>query len=59
MEVQTAMTQSAAATGSKTLADLVTLATKKHAKLTAMRYKVGDEWVDVSYEELGTIVKEI
>ena len=26
---------------------------KKHAKLTAMRYKAGDEWVDVSYEELG------
>ena len=59
MEVQTATTPSAAATGSKTLADLVTLAAKKHAKLTAMRYKAGDEWVDVSYEELGTIVKEV
>jgi long-chain acyl-CoA synthetase len=59
MEVQTAATPSAAATGSKTLADLVLLATKKHANLTAMRYKAGDEWVDVSYEELGTIVKEI
>jgi long-chain acyl-CoA synthetase len=59
MEVQTAATPSAAATGSKTLADLVTLAAKKHASLTALRYKAGDEWIDVSYEDLGTIVKEI
>ncbi len=59
MEAQTAATPSAAATGSKTLADLVTLAAKKHAVLTAMRYKAGDEWIDVSYDELGTIVKEI
>jgi long-chain acyl-CoA synthetase len=59
MEAQTAATPSAAATGSTNLADLVLLATKKHAKLIAMRYKAGDDWVDVSYEELGTIVKEI
>jgi long-chain acyl-CoA synthetase len=58
MEVQTA-TASAAATGSKTLADLVLLAAKKHAKLVALRHKVGDEWVDTSYEELGQIVKEV
>ena len=59
MEVQTAATQSALATGSRTLADLVLLAVKKHARLTAQRYKAGDEWVDVSFEELGTIVREI
>ena len=59
MEVQTAATASAAATGSKTLADLVLLAARKHAKLVALRHKVGDEWVDTSYEELGGIVKEV
>jgi long-chain acyl-CoA synthetase len=59
MEVRTAVTQSAAATGSTTLADLVLLAAKKHASLTAQRYKAGDEWIDVSYEELGTIVREV
>jgi long-chain acyl-CoA synthetase len=59
MEVQTAATASAAATGSKTLADLVLLAARKHAKLVALRHKVGDEWVDTSYEELGEIVKEV
>jgi long-chain acyl-CoA synthetase len=59
MEVQTAATASAAATGSKTLADLVTLAAKKHAGLVAIRHKVGDDWIDVSYEDLGNIVKEV
>jgi long-chain acyl-CoA synthetase len=59
MEVQTAATPSALATGSKTLADLVLLASKKHAKLTAQRFKLGDEWLDISFEELGTIVREV
>jgi long-chain acyl-CoA synthetase len=59
MEAQTAATPSAVATGSKTLADLVVLAAKKHAHLVALRYKKGNEWVDISYPELGTIVKEM
>jgi long-chain acyl-CoA synthetase len=59
MEAQTAATPSAVATGSRTLADLIVLAAKKHAALPALRYKAGDQWVDVSYDELGTIVKEI
>jgi long-chain acyl-CoA synthetase len=58
MEAQTA-TPRTAATGSKTLADLLTLAAQKHAGLPAVRHKVGGEWVDVSYEELGEIVKEV
>jgi long-chain acyl-CoA synthetase len=58
MEVQTA-TPRIAATGSKTLADLLTLAAQKHAGLPAVRHKVGGEWVDVSYEQLGEIVKEL
>ena len=61
MEAQTATTPSSAATGSKTLADLLSLAVEKHADLVAQRYKDQSkgEWVDVSYPELGGIVKEI
>ena len=59
MEVQTASTPSGAATASKTLADLVLLATKKRAQDVALRYKDGDQWTDVSYEDLGGIVKEV
>ena len=58
MEAQTA-TPRTAATGSNTIADLLTLAVKKHAGLTAIRHKVGDQWVDVSYDELGEIVREL
>ena len=61
MEAQTATTPSEAATGSRTLADLLPLAVEKHADLPAQRYKDQDkgEWVDVSYPELGAIAKEV
>ena len=60
MEAQTATTPSAAATGSKTLADLLTLAVEKHATLTAQKYKDQQgEWADVSYPEVGQIVQEV
>src|SRR3954454_17736017 len=61
MEAQTATTPSSAATGSNTLADLLSLAVEKHADLVAQRYKDQSkgEWVDVTYPELGEIVKEI
>src|SRR5436190_170214 len=55
MELRTAATPSDVATGSRTLADLIVLAAQKHAQLPAIRYKRGQEWVDVSYEELGAI----
>ena len=48
-----------ASTGSKTMADLAALAARKHAGGPVARYKRGDEWVDVSFEELGTIVQEV
>jgi long-chain acyl-CoA synthetase len=48
-----------ASTGSKTMADLAALAAKKHAGGPAARYKRGDEWVDVGFDELGTIAKEV
>jgi long-chain acyl-CoA synthetase len=59
MEAQ-AVAANAAATGSRTLADLLTLAVQKHT-CPAVRYKdqARGEWVDVSYPEFGQIVKEL
>jgi long-chain acyl-CoA synthetase len=48
-----------ASTGSKTMADLALLAARKHAGRTAVKHKVGDEWVDVSFDDLGEAVSEI
>ena len=61
MEAQTATTPGAAATGSKTLADLLPLAVEKHADMVAQKYKDQSkgEWVDISYPELGQIAKEV
>ena len=59
-----AVTASAAAgqavgTGSKTIADLLPLAVEKYGDAPAQRFKDGDEWRDVSYAELGEVVKEV
>ena len=59
MEAVTAGTARAEGTGSKTIADLLPLAVKKYGDKAAQRYKVGDDWVDTSYMELGEAVKEI
>jgi long-chain acyl-CoA synthetase len=60
MEAQ-AVSAATAATGSRTLADLIPLAVEKHAGSVAQRYKdpVSGQWVDVTYPELGQIVKEL
>jgi long-chain acyl-CoA synthetase len=47
-----------AATGSRTMADLLGLAAAKQGSRPALRRKVGDEWVDTSYAELGRVVSE-
>src|SRR5204863_9814086 len=39
--------------------DLVPLAAERHRRRTALLHKVGGEWVEVSYEELGIAVKEV
>src|SRR3954464_10257284 len=46
-------------TGSKTIADIVPRAAQKYGGRTALLHKVGDEWREVSYEELGATVKEV
>jgi long-chain acyl-CoA synthetase len=48
-----------ASTGSRTMADLVALAGRKHADRPALKHKVGEEWVDVSYKELAEKVKHV
>jgi long-chain acyl-CoA synthetase len=45
-------------TGSKTMADLLPLAARKYAGQTALKHKVGDDWVETGYEELGRAVSE-
>src|SRR5919199_2937161 len=52
-------TAAAQATGSKTIADMLPIATQRFGDQVAQRFKVGDEWKDVSYAELGEIVREI
>ena len=59
MEAVTAGAARAEGTGSKTIADLLPLAVKKYGDKAAQRYKVGDDWVDSSYAELGEAVKEV
>jgi long-chain acyl-CoA synthetase len=54
-----ATTVGAQGTGSKTIADLLPKAAERYGAKPAERYKSGDEWVDVSYEQLGEIVREV
>jgi long-chain acyl-CoA synthetase len=59
MEAVTAGSRSRAGTGSKTIADLLPLAVEKYGDAPAQRFKVGEEWKDVSYAELGEVVREV
>jgi long-chain acyl-CoA synthetase len=40
------------------MADMALLAARKHAGRTALRYKKGDTWIDVPFEEFGDVVRE-
>ena len=46
-------------TGSKTIADMLPMAAEMYADRPAVRHKVGDEWLDVSFSEVGEIVSEV
>ena len=54
-----AVTAPASGTGSKTMADLAAIAAEKFADKTALKHKVGDEWVDTTYADFGTAVSEV
>src|SRR4051812_49797626 len=56
MEAGTAADRS---TGSKTIADLLPKAAEKFGDHTAARHKVGDDWTDVSFRDIGVTVTEL
>jgi long-chain acyl-CoA synthetase len=55
----TTVTAAEASTASRTMADMLPLAAERGGTAPALRHKVGDEWRDVSYEELGGVVREV
>ncbi len=46
-------------TGSTTIADLLPRAAEMYADKVAVRHKVGDDWVDVTFAQVGETVSEI
>jgi long-chain acyl-CoA synthetase len=52
-------TATASTTGSQTIADLIPRTALEHADTVAVRYKHDGAWQDVTYAQLGEIVKEI
>jgi long-chain acyl-CoA synthetase len=56
MESSTAVPES---TGSRTIADMMGIAAERYGDRTAVTFKRGDEWAEVSYRELGETVSEI
>src|SRR3954463_10990841 len=58
MEAGTARTPSSS-TGVETMAGLAAVAAEKHAGRPALRHKVGDQWVDIDYADLGVAVSEV
>ncbi|HKO27379.1 MAG TPA: AMP-binding protein, partial [Solirubrobacteraceae bacterium] len=57
MEAGTVGTPSA--TGSTTMADLAALAAASHGSAPALKRRLGEQWVDTSYSELGETVSEV
>jgi len=56
MEVGTAAAHS---TGSKTIADLASMAAERFGDQVAVKYKQGGAWHDVTFAQVGGIVREI
>src|SRR4051812_5717908 len=57
--METGTVDARAGTGSRTIADLMPLAAEQYGDQAAQKRKVGEEWVETSYAELGTIVREV
>ena len=55
----TTVTAAAASTDSRTMADMLPLAAARGGSAPALRHKVGDQWREISYEELGDAVKAV
>jgi long-chain acyl-CoA synthetase len=58
MEATTA-TPAEASTGSRTIADMMALAARKHADRVAVRQKRDGAWQSLTYAEVGQIVREL
>ena len=52
-------TAASQSTGSKTIADLMVCAAEQFADRVAVRHKVDGDWRDVTYAEVGEVVREI
>src|SRR3954449_7053504 len=60
MEAGTASTPSRGeAAGATTMASLAAVAAQRFAGKPALRHKVGEEWVDIDYADLGVAVSEV
>jgi long-chain acyl-CoA synthetase len=59
MEATATVSSAGPSTGSSTVADLIPRAAAEHAEHTAVRFKRGGAWQDVSYAQLATIVQEV
>jgi long-chain acyl-CoA synthetase len=57
--MQAGTTTVATSTGSKTIADLLGRAAEQYADRVAARHKADGAWVDVTYAQVGEIVREI
>ncbi|MGH2949067.1 MAG: AMP-dependent synthetase/ligase [Solirubrobacteraceae bacterium] len=53
------ITPAAQSTGSTTIADMMGIAAERFGDHPAVTYKRGDDWVTVSYREMGEIASEI
>src|SRR3954470_6474015 len=57
--MQAGTTTVATSTGSKTIADLIVRAAEQYGDRVAARHKVDGAWQDVTYAQVGEIVREI
>ncbi len=44
-------------TGSRTIADMMSLAAERYGDRTAVTFKRGEEWAEVSHREVGVVVR--
>jgi long-chain acyl-CoA synthetase len=59
MEATATVSDTKSSAGAGTVADLIPSAAAAHAKHTAVRFKRGGAWQDISYAQLATIVQEV